>query len=80
MTSTSIATAVVAVLAAGAAPATQVETPESVTAHDTVRSPVDADGSSVHDWDGQRYDVPNDLLRSPHVLINGLSPQPAQFE
>ena len=37
-------------------------------------------GSTVHYLDGQRYDVPSNLLRAPGVLINGLSPQPVQFD
>ena len=36
--------------------------------------------SSVHDWNGQRFDVPSNLLRRPGVMINGLGPQAAQFE
>lgn len=36
--------------------------------------------SAVHNWQGVRYDVPDALLRAPGVLINGLPPQPQQFD
>ncbi len=36
--------------------------------------------SGVHDWNGQRYDVPPELLRRPGVLINGLPAGAEQFE
>lgn len=36
--------------------------------------------TTVHDWDGVRYDIPPELLRSPGVLINGLPPQQLQFD
>ena len=75
-----IVAAALAVLTAGTASVTQAATPHGVTKHVTTRPPGDADGSTIHDWNGQRYDVPNDMLRSPGVLINGLSPQPVQFE
>ena len=80
MTSRIIAAAALAVLTAGAAPAIQAATLDSVTMHVTARPPRDVHGSTVHDWNGQRYDVPNHLLRSSGVLINGLSPQAVQFE
>ena len=34
--------------------------------------------STVHHLDGQRYDVPSNLLRASGVLINGLPPQPQE--
>lgn len=36
--------------------------------------------STVHNEDGVRYDVPAELLARPGVLINGLGPQPQQFD
>ena len=36
--------------------------------------------STVHDRNGERFDVPNRLLRSPDTLINGLPPESMQFE
>ncbi len=36
--------------------------------------------STVHDVHGQRFDVPNSLLRNRDTLINGLPPQPSQFD
>ena len=36
--------------------------------------------STVHDVHGQRFDVPNSLMRNRDTLINGLPPQPAQFD
>jgi hypothetical protein len=50
------------------------------TQHLTVTAPASLATSSVHDWNGERYDVPSDLLRAPGVLINGLPPEPAQFD
>ena len=79
MTSNVIAAAL-AVLIASVAPAIGAERPERVTAHAATRPPVDTQVSSVHYWDGQRYDVPNELIRSQGVLINGLGPQAFQFE
>ncbi len=75
-----IITAALAVLTASVAPAIGAESPERVTAHVIGSPSKDVHVSTVHDWNGQRYDVPNHLLRSPGVLINGLSPQAVQFE
>jgi hypothetical protein len=36
--------------------------------------------STVHDVHGQRFDVPRRLMRNRDTLINGLPPQPAQFD
>ena len=36
--------------------------------------------STVHYADGERFDVPNSLLRNRDTLINGLPPEPLQFD
>ena len=36
--------------------------------------------STVHHANGERFDVPNSLLRNRDTLINGLPPEPSQFE
>ena len=80
MTSNIIAAAALAALTAGAAPGIQAAPLDSVTTQVTARPPRDFPSSTVHDWNGQRYDVPDNLLRSPGVLINGLNPQPVEFD
>ena len=75
-----IIAAALAVLTASVAPAIGAESPEHVTAHAASWPPVDTQASSAHYWDDQRYDVPNDLLRSRGVLINGFGPQAVQFD
>lgn len=50
------------------------------TQHVMVHVSAARSGSVVHDENGQRYDVPDSLLRAPGVLINGLSPQSQQFD
>ena len=37
-------------------------------------------GLVVHYLDGQRFDVPDGLLRDRSTLLNGLPPQPLQFD
>ena len=64
----------VGALAAGpATPATGAATPATAT-------PVHHFRSRVHDVHGQRFDVPNSLMRNRDTMINGLAPQPAQFD
>ena len=36
--------------------------------------------STVHHANGQRFDVPNSLLRNRDTLINGLAPASMQFD
>ena len=45
-----------------------------------VAVPMPRHHSSVHDVHGQRFDAPNSLMRNRDTLINGLPPQPAQFD
>lgn len=60
------------------APAPVVSSPATPARADTV--PARHHRSTVHDVHGQRFDVPRSLLRDRDTLINGLPPQPAQFD
>ncbi len=64
--------------AAHAAPPPIAVVPLHALAHRPVMDPTV--GLTVHDMDGQRFDVPPELLRPDGALINGLAPQAAKFE
>ena len=70
----------VAPMAAFAAPAPLPISNEGATAPVTQVVVQPRLRSTVHFADGQRFDVPNSLLRNPDTLINGLPPQPQQFD
>ena len=75
-----------AVLIIGAAPAAAFAAPTTLAVLDVSATPpvktavIHHARSTVHDWHGQRFDVPNSLLRDRTTLINGLPPQPQQFD
>ena len=70
----------------GVAPATAFAAPAPLPATDgAVTTPTTHVAahhlhSTVHFSHGQRFDVPNRLLRNRNTLINGLPPQPQQFD
>lgn len=65
-------------LAALAAPMATVV--DGATAAATVQTiAVHRSRSTVHHASGQRFDVPNSLLRNRDTLINGLAPASMQF-
>lgn len=68
---------VASLLVASPAAALAAPAPHNAAAETIYVTPVD---TSVHDRNGQRFDVPSSLLRPDGRLINGLPPQPQQFD
>lgn len=73
-------------LLVGAAPAAALAAPAALstvsaqTATPVTTIVVRHARSTVHYANGERFDVPNSLLRNRDTLINGLPPEPLQFD
>ena len=74
--------ATTAILIAAAPAAALADAGGAAVTKPAVTQPVPATmhRSRVHDVHGQRFDVPNSLMRDRTTLINGLPPQPQQFD
>ena len=82
MTNSTKAAVFTMALALGAAPLAMAQTPANRAAPETAAADhtVHVPGTMVYFRDGVQYDVPNHLMGRHGLLINGVPPQPAEFD